>query len=76
MTESCCPFGSSHPVWEVKFARVASMVVQVERAEHFSATQHVALHYTLKCPRILVVLLPFCLLLLHGCKALSAHNLK
>lgn len=70
-----CPSGLSHPPWEVEFACEASVVVQVKGAEHPPDTQHVAVHYLLEGPGILVVLLSVSLLLLHCCQALSAHNL-
>lgn len=71
-----CPSGLSYSSREVKFAREASMVAQVKGAEHFPDTQHVALCYTLKGPRILVVLFHFSLFLVHGFQALSAKYLK
>lgn len=57
----------SHPLWKVKFAREASVVVQVEGAEHPPDAQHVALCDLLKGPGILVVLLHVSLFLLQGC---------
>lgn len=52
------------------------MVAQVKGAEHLPDTQHVALCYMLKGPRILVVLLHFSLFLVHGFQALSAQYLE
>lgn len=56
----------SHPPWEVKFACEVSMFVQVKGAEHLPDAEHVAAHYLLKGPGILVVLLPISLFLIQG----------
>lgn len=55
---------------------VASMIVQVEGAEHLPDAQHVVLSDLFEGPGVLVVLLHLGLLLVHGCQALSAHHLK
>lgn len=52
------------------------MVPQVEGAEHLPAAQHVALHYLLEGPGILVVLLHLSMHVHHGCMALSVHHLN
>lgn len=70
-----CPSGLSHPARVVKFARVASVVVQVEGTDHLSETHHVGLYDPLEGPGVLVVLLHLLLLPLHLCQTLSAHHL-
>ena len=61
------PSGLSHPPRDVKFACEASVVVQVKGAEHLPDPQHVAPHYLLEGPGILVVLLHISLLLMQLC---------
>lgn len=52
---------------EEKFSCKASVALQVKGAEHLPDTQHVACGYPFKCPRILVVLHHFSILVLHLC---------
>lgn len=66
---------SSDSIRIKELSSVASVIVEIERAEDFANAQHVGPGYSLEGPRVLVVGLPLSLLLLHGRQTLSAHHL-